>query len=107
MMHHSGCRREIGVRKAVGARKRDILSQFLTEAVLLSVAGGLGGIVLGWAISRLMSGISISSTQITPVVSADSVLLATLFSLAVGVFFGIFPAQRAANLNPIEALRYE
>lgn len=99
--------REIGIRKAVGARKRDILAQFLTEATLLSVAGGLTGILVGYGISRFITGINLGNTQISAVVSADSVLLATLFSVAVGLFFGIFPAQRAADLNPIEALRYE
>ncbi len=99
--------REIGIRKAVGARKRDILAQFLTEATLLSVAGGLTGILVGYGISRFITGINLGTTQISAVVSADSVLLATLFSVAVGLFFGIFPAQRAADLNPIEALRYE
>ncbi|MDH7490112.1 MAG: ABC transporter permease [Anaerolineae bacterium] len=99
--------REIGLRKAVGARKRDILAQFLTEATLLSVAGGLAGILVGYGISRFITGINLGNTQISAVVSADSVLLATLFSVAVGLFFGIFPAQRAADLNPIEALRYE
>jgi putative ABC transport system permease protein len=99
--------REIGIRKAVGARKRDILAQFLTEAILLSVAGGIGGILVGYGISRLITGINFGATQISAVVSADSVLLATIFSLAVGLFFGIYPAQRAADLNPIEALRYE
>ncbi|MGB9592971.1 MAG: ABC transporter permease [Anaerolineae bacterium] len=99
--------REIGIRKAVGARKRDILAQFLTEATLLSVVGGLVGILVGYGISRFITGINLGNTQISAVVSADSVLLATLFSVAVGLFFGIFPAQRAADLNPIEALRYE
>ncbi len=99
--------REIGIRKAVGARKRDILAQFLTEATLLSVGGGLVGILVGYGISRFITGINLGNAQISAMVSADSVLLATLFSVAVGLFFGIFPAQRAAELNPIEALRYE
>jgi putative ABC transport system permease protein len=100
--------REIGLRKAVGARKRDILSQFLTEATLLSLAGGIGGILAGIGISRLIRGVALfGGNEITAVVSLNSVLLATIFSLAVGLFFGIFPAQRAADLNPIEALRYE
>jgi macrolide transport system ATP-binding/permease protein len=96
--------REIGLRKAVGARKRDILSQFLIEASWLSVMGGIVGIALGWGLSLLIGQV-ISS--ITPVVSLDSVLLATAFSAAVGVFFGLYPAWRAGNLNPIDALRYE
>jgi macrolide transport system ATP-binding/permease protein len=99
--------REIGLRKAVGARKRDILSQFLTEAAFLSLVGGIIGIALGWGISRLMGRVQFGGSAITPVVGLDAVLLATLFSGAVGVFFGWYPAWRAAGLNPIDALRYE
>jgi putative ABC transport system permease protein len=99
--------REIGVRKAVGARKRDVLGQFLTEAVLLSLAGGAGGILLGIGASRLLSGMSIGGSSFTTVVGVDFVVLAAAFSMAVGLFFGIYPAQRAASLRPIEALRYE
>jgi macrolide transport system ATP-binding/permease protein len=99
--------REIGLRKAVGARKRDILSQFLTEAAFLSLVGGIVGIALGWGMSHLMGRVQLGNSTITPVVGADAVLLATLFSAAVGVFFGWYPAWRAAGLNPIDALRYE
>jgi putative ABC transport system permease protein len=100
--------REIGIRKAVGAKRRDILAQFLTEATMLSVTGGLVGILLGWTLASVISQISASSgTPINTVLSADSVLLATGFSLCVGLFFGIYPAMRAASLHPIEALRYE
>ena len=99
--------REIGLRKAVGARKRDILSQFLTEAAFLSLVGGIIGIALGWGMSRLIGGVQFGGSTITPVVGLDAVLLATLFSAAVGVFFGWYPAWRAAGLNPIDALRYE
>jgi len=99
--------REIGLRKAVGARKRDILSQFLTEAAFLSLVGGIIGIALGWGLSRLMGRVQFGGSAITPVVGLDAVLLATLFSGAVGVFFGWYPAWRAAGLNPIDALRYE
>jgi len=99
--------REIGLRKAVGARKRDILSQFLTEAAFLSLVGGIIGIALGWGLSRLMGRVQFGGSAITPVVGLDAVLLATLFSAAVGVFFGWYPAWRAAGLNPIDALRYE
>ena len=99
--------REIGIRKAVGARRRDILAQFLIEAVMLSVMGGVLGIAVGWGISRLLGNIQLGTTAIQPEVGLDAVLMATLFSMAVGIFFGIYPASRAAALNPIEALRYE
>jgi putative ABC transport system permease protein len=99
--------REIGIRKAVGATRRNVLSQFLTEATILSVLGGLIGVALGAGIARLVSGINLGATPIHAVVSLDSILLATLFSLAVGLFFGIYPAYRAAGLNPIDALHYE
>lgn len=100
--------REIGLRKAVGARKRDILFQFLTESSMLSLAGGVIGIGLGWALSFLVGAIAAASdTELTPAVTLNSVLLATLFSAAVGLFFGLYPAKRAADLEPVEALRYE
>jgi putative ABC transport system permease protein len=96
--------REIGLRKAVGAKRRDILGQFLIESVIMSVIGGAIGILLGavgaMAISRLASGLK-------AVVTLQSVLLATGFSAGVGLFFGIYPATRASRLNPIDALRYE
>jgi macrolide transport system ATP-binding/permease protein len=99
--------REIGLRKAVGARRRDVLAQFLTEAALLSVMGGVVGIMLGWLLAQLVGRVLSGTTTITPYVGLDAVLLATLFSAAVGVFFGWYPAWRAARLNPIDALRYE
>ncbi|HRQ11804.1 MAG TPA: ABC transporter permease [Promineifilum sp.] len=96
--------REIGLRKAVGARRSNILWQFLTEAVILSSIGGLIGLALGatgaWLISLL-------SDTLDATVAWNSVVLAILFSAAVGLFFGIYPATRAAALNPIDALRYE
>jgi putative ABC transport system permease protein len=95
--------REIGTRKAVGARKADVLSQFLLEAMVLSLLGGAIGILLGVGIARLVDLAGVMNA----VISARSVLLAVGFSLAVGLFFGIYPANRAASLNPIEALRYE
>ncbi|OGO70323.1 MAG: hypothetical protein A2Z49_00060 [Chloroflexi bacterium RBG_19FT_COMBO_56_12] len=98
---------EIGLRKAVGAKRRDILLQFLVESVVLSLAGGLIGAAFGWGTARLMGQIEFSGSTITPVVGLDSVLLATLFSMAVGLFFGIYPATRASRLQPVEALRYE
>ncbi|NOY97623.1 MAG: FtsX-like permease family protein [Chloroflexi bacterium] len=100
--------REIGLRKALGARKHDILVQFLTESSLLSLIGGLVGILLGWGIAMIVGRVaSASGTPFNPTISMDSVLLATLFSAAVGLFFGIYPANRAASLEPVEALRYE
>ncbi len=100
--------REIGLRKAIGARKRDILIQFLTESSLLSLAGGLIGILLGWGLSELVGAIAAANdADLTPSMSLDAVLLATLFSAAVGLFFGLYPAKRAADLEPVEALRYE
>ena len=100
--------REIGLRKALGARRRDILVQFLTESSLLSLIGGIIGILFGWLISFAVGQIAAASgTAFTPVVGYDAVALATLFSAAVGLFFGIYPANRAAALEPVEALRYE
>ena len=100
--------REIGLRKAMGARKRDILIQFLTESSLLSLFGGLLGIALGWLIAFGVGQIAAATdTNIIPQVGIDAVLMATLFSAAVGLFFGLYPANRAANLQPVEALRYE
>ena len=100
--------REIGLRKALGARKKDILIQFLTESSVLSLFGGLIGIALGWAISLVVGQIAAASdTPIVPAIGIDVILLATIFSTAVGLFFGIYPANRAANLEPVEALRYE
>lgn len=100
--------REIGLRKALGARKRDILIQFLTESSLLSLIGGIIGIMFGWLISFTVGQIAAASgTAFIPIVGADAVALATIFSAAVGLFFGIYPANRAANLEPVEALRYE
>ena len=99
--------REIGIRKAVGAKRRDILAQFLVEAIVLSVFGGLGGIGLGWLISQAVNQLKIGTPPLTTLVSAEAILLAVGFSAAVGLFFGIYPATRAAALNPIDALRYE
>jgi putative ABC transport system permease protein len=98
---------EIGLRKAIGAKRRDILMQFLVESTVLSSAGGLIGVAIGWGAAQMMGTINFSGSTITPVVSLDSILLATLFSMAVGLFFGIYPATRAARLQPVEALRYE
>ena len=95
--------REIGLRQAVGAKTRDILSQFLVEAVTLSLLGGMIGIVTGLAASALISHFAQWSTQVSPL----SILMAFVFSALVGVFFGYYPARKAAFLDLIEALRYE
>jgi putative ABC transport system permease protein len=95
--------REIGIRKAIGAKNKDILTQFLTESVVLSLTGGLMGIIFAFIISLLLNRYS----PITTSISLSSIVLAISFSTFVGLFFGIYPAMRAARLNPIEALRYE
>jgi putative ABC transport system permease protein len=101
--------REIGIRKAIGARRRDILLQFLIESMVLSGLGGLLGIAIGWLIATQITSIKIGSLASLPqpVVSIPSVLLAFGVSVGIGLFFGIYPANRAAGLHPIEALRYE
>jgi putative ABC transport system permease protein len=95
--------REIGIRMAIGARKKDILWQFMTEAVLLTMLGGIIGIILGsvgaTVVSRILSWPTLISVQ--------SITVAFFFSGAVGIFFGFYPARKAAGLNPIDALRYE
>jgi putative ABC transport system permease protein len=95
--------REIGIRMAVGAHARDILTQFLLEAIALSTVGGLIGIVLGIATAKILSAVADWPTLISP----GSIAVAFLFSAAVGVFFGFYPARKAAHLDPIAALRYE
>jgi putative ABC transport system permease protein len=95
--------REIGIRKAVGATRRDILSQFVVEALVLSLLGGFIGLLLGIAGSDLISRFAGWTTLVSPA----SLVLAVTFAAAVGIFFGIYPAQRAAALDPIVALRYE
>src|SRR5438874_9874295 len=105
--------REIGIRKAVGARRRDILPQFLIEAIVVSVLGGVIGIAIGTGLSALIGNVQVpgngggAGSNLPTQVGADSVMLAFFVSAAVGLFFGIYPATRASRLNPIEALRYE
>jgi putative ABC transport system permease protein len=100
--------REIGLRKALGAHKSDIMIQFLAESSVLSLIGGVIGILLGWTISIIVGRIAVANNApIYPTIGLDIILLATLFSTAVGLFFGIYPANRAANLEPVEALRHE
>ncbi len=95
--------REIGIRKAIGALRRDILAQFLLESLLLSLLGGVLGILLGWGISVVAG----AAFDVPALVEASTVLLSFGFAAAVGLIFGIYPAWRASNLRPIEALRYE
>lgn len=95
--------REIGLRKAVGARSIDILSQFLAEAVVVSAIGGLFGIFFGWAVTEILSAVAGWTTS----VSLNSILLSFFFSASIGVIFGIYPARKASQLHPIDALRYE
>lgn len=95
--------KEIGLRKAIGAKRTDILLQFLVESVVVSAIGGLTGIFLGWLITVLLSAISGWSTS----VSVESVLLSFVTSALIGIIFGVYPAKKASRLNPIDALRYE
>ena len=95
--------REIGLRLAIGARSRDVLRQFLCEAVLLSVTGGAIGVLLGMVGTRAIAEMFAWPTR----VSQSALLLALAFAAAIGMFFGYYPARRAARLDPIDALRYE
>jgi putative ABC transport system permease protein len=100
--------REIGIRKAIGAKRRDILMQFLIEATVVSVMGGLIGILIGAGGSRALNGLPMGTGQtLTTVVSVDAILLSFTVSALIGLFFGVYPAVKASRLNPIEALRYE
>jgi len=96
--------REIGVRRAIGARKRDVIWQFLIEAVVLTGAGGIVGVLLGAAISLL---INLAVPTLPSAVPLWSILLAVSVSMSVGLIFGMYPAIKAARLDPVEALRYE
>ena len=95
--------REIGIRKAIGARNRDILLQFLVEALVLSILGGLIGVVVGVIASAVIGALAGWGFTFNPV----TLVVATLFSLVVGVVFGVWPARQAARLDPITALRFE
>jgi len=95
--------REIGIRKAIGAKDRDILRQFLFEAMFMSCLGGFLGVLMGISVAKFIGMV----TSFTTVVQPQSIVLSLTFSAAVGIFFGYYPARRAARLNPIDALRYE
>ena len=94
---------EIGIRKALGATKGDILMQFLTESVILTVLGGILGILFGFILANSLA----NYAGFTAIIELNTIILAVLFSSAVGLFFGIYPARRAANMHPIDALRYQ
>jgi putative ABC transport system permease protein len=95
--------REIGIRKALGARERDIWIQFLLEAIFLTFAGGIIGAIIGWGVSVIINRTGTMATLVTP----DIVILAVSVSVGIGLFFGFYPAWNASRLNPIEALRSE
>jgi putative ABC transport system permease protein len=95
--------REIGIRKALGAREHDIWIQFLIEAAFLTLAGGIIGVIAGWLVAYFVDNMGVMST----VVGADIVILAVSVSVGIGLFFGFYPAWNASRLNPIEALRSE
>jgi putative ABC transport system permease protein len=99
--------KEIGIRKSLGAKRRDILLQFLVEAAILSLVGGGLGMGIGIGLSHFLSGMTLGSSTITTVMSMDIPILAVSVSAAIGIVFGLYPAYRAAQLSPIEALRYE
>ena len=99
--------REIGIRKAMGAKRRDILSQFVSEATLLSFGGGIVGVALGVTLSRVLDGRNLGGQTFQTAVGGDITIIALGVAVAIGLFFGIYPAMRAAGLNPIDALRYE
>ena len=96
--------REIGIRKAVGAKRGNIMSQFLVEAMALGLLGGFIGVLAGYGGAQVVTPMLGASQA---VVTADSIIMALAVSLGVGLFFGLYPANRAASLNPIDALRYE
>ncbi len=99
--------REIGIRQAMGAKRRDIVAQFVTEAVFLTFGGGIIGVIVGISLATAIDGRFLIGTEWSTRVTSDIPILAMIVSIGVGLFFGIYPAVRAARLNPIEALRYE
>ena len=99
--------REIGIRKAVGAKRRDILLQFLLEASSMSLIGGAIGVGVGVGISSFITGLDLGTVTMEAVVSTNIIILAVSVAAAVGIIFGLYPAYRASRLSPVEALRYE
>jgi putative ABC transport system permease protein len=100
--------KEIGLRKAVGARNNDILMQFMAESLIIGLVGGLLGVILAYGVASIIENIAASSSyDLSPVITFGSILLAVGFSVAVGLVFGIYPASRASKLEPVEALRTE
>ena len=100
--------KEIGLRKAVGARDQDIMLQFIVESLIIGLVGGIIGVLFGWGISSAISNVAMmGGTVMNAEMSLDSILLAVIFSISVGLVFGIYPARRAAKLEPVEALRTE
>jgi putative ABC transport system permease protein len=95
--------REIGVRKAIGARRRDILTQFIIEAAVVSGMGGIVGVIVGWGACFLVTKLASINTSVSPLI----ILIAFIFSLAIGIIFGYVPARKASGLKPVDALRYE
>jgi putative ABC transport system permease protein len=95
--------REVGIRKAMGARRRDILIQFLFESIFLSGSGGMIGIIVGILISRVLC----AFIDIPSLISVEAITLGAVFAIGVGLIFGVYPAWKAASIDPIEALRYE
>jgi len=95
--------REIGVRRAIGAKRRDVIRQFLIETTIISLAGGVLGVIVGVALSRAIGYLAGWST----IVTTTSIVLAFFVSVTIGLVFGLYPAARAANLDPVKALHYE
>jgi len=102
--------KEIGLRKAIGAKKRDIMFQFLVESLVLAVTGGIIGILIGVGLAKIFTVVAVETVfnrLSKTIISFKSIALSFTYSAIVGIFFGLYPARKAASLDPIEALRYE